>query len=332
MDSQITETTLSAVLAQYPLRSPRVVERMEASVRNDNFLVEDAPGRRYVLRHYRRNPDERRMRFQLTFQQQLYGLGYPTSEIIPSNVGELFVEAEGRAWVLFTFVEGDEYDFSNMAPVAEAGRRLAQFHTLTIAIELDEPRLDINFDARRWWTRGEQELGALEEMFGARGIEEEIAFLRPWHAGLLRHWPLDRLDALPKGWVHSDFHGRNMVFVGAELRGLFDFDPLHRGFWAEDLGHALFMFAREFRGSMRIRPDAARLFLDAYAAIRPLSEAERAAISMMAVLAWVPSAPYQELLRRDGEDALASFRHDVALMRALELEIERLTPLLAKTS
>lgn len=328
MASAITDDVFASVLAQYPLRRPRVVAPLDASVRNDSFLIDDAGGRRYVLRRYRRNPDKRRIAFQLQFQQELHRHGYPTSEIVESAAAALLVTSEADLWVLFTYVEGSEYDFAKMAQVSEAGRWLAEFHTVTSSIELEEVVIDINPPARRWWTHGEEELSALEALFRDDGVEEELAFLRAWHAQLLHQWPLDRLDTLPAGWVHSDFHGRNMVFVGDELRGLFDFDPLHRGFWVEDLGHALFMFAREFRGSTRIRPDAARRFLEAYETGRTLTKAELEALPIMAVLAWAPSAPYQELHRRDGEDTLAFFRHYVVLMRELQSEMERLRPLL----
>jgi hypothetical protein len=50
---------------------------------------------------------------------------------------------------------------------------------------------------------------------------------------------------------------------------------------------------------------------------------------MAVVLAWVPSAPYHQLLRRDGEETLAFFRHYVLLMRDLGVEMERLGPMLA---
>ena len=328
MRPSISDDLLAVVLNEYPLGGPRVVALMEASVRNESFLVEDASGRRYVLRRYRRNPDERRVRFQLAFQQQLHHLGYPTSEIILSNAGDLFVAGQGGPCVLFTFVDGEEYDFSRMGQAAEAGRRLAEFHTITAAIELEEVVLDINVRVRNWWSRGDEELAALEALYRDDGVEEEMAYLRSWHGALLRAWPLDRLEALPQGWVHSDFHGRNMVFGGDELRGLFDFDPLHRGFFVEDVAHALFMFSRERRGSMRIRPDVARVFLDGYTSVRGLSDEERASLPMMNVLAWAPIAPYQKLQRRDGEDDLAWFRHYVELMRALEGEGERLRPLL----
>jgi homoserine kinase type II len=314
------------VLARYELGGPRSVVRMEAGYRNDNYLVEDAAGRRYVLRRYRRNPHRARMLFQLDFQRALRRLGYPTSDIVALSSGDAIVRSASGPWVLFSHVEGSEYDFSRMGQGAEAGRRLAEFQTVTAQIDLDEPRLDINPDFRRWWTNPDDELAALERTFSGDDVAGEFAYLRSWHTDLLRTWPLARLDALPQGWVHSDFHGRNMVFAGDELRGLFDFDPLHRGYLVEDVAHALVFFARERRGStqVRLRPEAARIFLDAYCGVRPLSAEERAAVPMMAALVWVPLAPYHELLRRDGEDTLGLFRHYVALMRMLKNELEAL--------
>ena len=131
MSAPITDDLLSRVLSQYSLADPRVIDPMEASVRNHNFLVEDAEGRRYVLRRYRRNPDQRRIEFQLRFQHELYRREFPTSEVVKTMSGGLFVTSEGEPWVLFTYVEGSEYDFTRVGQVAEAGRRLAEFHTLT---------------------------------------------------------------------------------------------------------------------------------------------------------------------------------------------------------
>ena len=328
MRPPIPDEVLVSVLHQYPLANLTVVGPIEASKLNDSFLVEDATGNRYLLRRYRRNPEPARVLFQLRFQRELHQRGFPTSEVIEPSAGSLLVSHEIGSWVLFTFVDGTEYDFARMGQVAEAGRRLGEFHAVTASIELEEVDIEINPHVRCWWTHGDEELAALSEMFRGDGVEGELAFLQGWRTELLRKWPLARLDALPTGWVHSDYHGRNMVFVGDELRGLFDFDPLHRGYWIEDVAHALFMFSREFRGSTHIRPEAARLFVDEYHHARPLAEEERAALPMMAVLAWVPSAPYHELLRRDGEDTLAFFRHYVSLMQDLQTEIKRLIPLL----
>ncbi len=326
MASLITDELLIDVLRAYPLVHPRVVGPLEASKRNENILVEDGAGACYVLRRYRRNPDERRIAFQLAFQRELCRLGYPTSEIMESEKGGLFVHAPSGLWVLFMYVEGTEYDFANMGQVAEAGGRLAQFHTLAAGIELDDVPLDINPTGRRWWAAADEELAALDDLEGAEA-GDELAWLRAWRKRLVASFSLEQYDALPAGWVHNDFHGRNMVFAGNELRGLFDFDPIMRAPLAWDVGHAVFMFAREFRGSTRIRPDAARAFLQAYDGVRALEDAERAALPAMLPLVWAPSAPYQRMLQRDGEDHAAYFRHDIAVMTDLEAEGERLRQL-----
>jgi len=80
-------------------------------------------------------------------------------------------------WALFTYVEAAEYDFANMGQVAEAGRRLAQFHNITRSIELEEVVLDINPQLRRWWTHGGRVLGV-----GARGASVAQARERAYAA------------------------------------------------------------------------------------------------------------------------------------------------------
>ena len=261
MTPSIADRLLATVLGQYPLTAPRVLEELEASTRNDNFIVEDAAGSRYMLRRFRRNPDEHRILFQLRFQQELSRLGYPTADVIESASGELFVTEEESPWALFAYIEGSELDFARMGQIEEAGRRLGEFHVLTQAIDLEDVAIDINVSLRRWWTHGEEDLLELREMFQHIDCVEEFAFLRDWHARILRACPLESLERLPTGWVHADYHGRNILFVGDALVGLFDFDTLGQEILAVDLSFSLFMFGRESRPSRHIRPDAARRFL-----------------------------------------------------------------------
>jgi homoserine kinase type II len=314
---------IADVLRQYPLDRPRVVEQLEASFRNENFVVEAADGR-YVLRRYRRNPDERRVRFQLEFQRQLRNLGFPTSAIVETNAGQPLVTGETGPWVLFGFVEGAVFDYDRLAQVEEAGRRLAQFHTLTSRIEIDEVLVDLNPEPRRWLSHGGELLAELEALAAGQGVDDELAFLRAWHRDLVAAIPLATFDALPAGWVHADYHGRNMVFQDDELRGLFDFDPLYRGAYLDDVAMATFRFGREARSSLTLRPDAARLFLDAYERTRPLTAEERACFAAFAPLGWMEKPSYYEMLRADGEDWLREFRLYVARMRRVGEELRRL--------
>jgi len=324
MRTSISDQLLTEVLQRYPLEDLRLLGTIEASRRNDNFLVEDADGQRYVLRRYRRNVDPRRIEFQLRFQQALRSRGFPTSDVIATETGDVLVDSEDGPWVLFSFVEGEEYDFDNPLQVQEAGRRLAEFHTTAASIAVDEVVAEENQDVQHWWAQGDKEIDGLALLFEGEDAEGDLSFLRTWLETLRSEWPFARLNALPSGWVHGDYHGRNAVFVGDAMAGLFDFDALHHGFLIEDVALGLFMFCREYRGSTRLRTDAVRLFLGGYEERLPLTESEREALPVMVALVWAPTESYHAMLLRDGEDSLVFFRRFVYLMQELEREMERL--------
>ncbi|TMB67434.1 MAG: hypothetical protein E6J43_08525 [Chloroflexi bacterium] len=324
----IPATTLCAVLARFGVESPIAIEPHEASKRNDNFVVV-GPDAKYLLRRYRRNNDEARVRFQLRFQAHLFASHFPTSKIIPSVTGDPLVYEDSGLWSPFTYVEGREYDFSSTAEVANAAQRLAEFHRIAASFEEQEVVFDANREWCDWWREGEREIGELASMFADRGVEEDLTFLRDWWTKSTRQWPAERVDALPRGWIHGDWHGRNMVFVGDEVHGVFDYDPMRRGVTIEDVARAVFMFGRESRPSRRIRLDVARLFLDKYRCGRDLTSEELNAVPFVMVAHWAPTVGYWRMLEQDGEDAVAYLRYTVGLMRDLLPEARRLQGMLA---
>ncbi len=315
------ERQIEFVLSAYALPNARPVRPIAASKRNDNLLIEDGRGGRYVLRRYRRNRDPARIDFQLRFQQHLLAGGFPTSAIVPTASGALFLTLDANRWALFTHIEGHEYDFNRPAQAEEAGRRLAQFHELAESFTEPEVTVPHNADVRRWLEHGPLELTRLERMFIGQDVDDELHFLRTWHATLVSDFPLRRFNTRVLRWLHGDYHGRNMVFSGDQVQGVFDFDAVHRGFRIEDLGEAVFKFGREFRGSFRLRPDAVRLFLGAYERTSGLlSETEQEALPLM-VVGLPLDAAYYEMLRRDGEDPAPYLRDSVGTMIALYAEI-----------
>jgi len=279
---------------------------------------------KYLLRRYRRNNNEARVRFQLRFQAHLLASYFPTSEIIASVSGDPLVGEDSGLWSLFTYVEGSEYDFSNTAQVAHAAQWLAELHRVAASFDEREVVFAANREWCDWWGNGDREIGELASMFAGRGVDEDLAFLRDWWTKSSRQWPAERVDALPRGWIHGDWHGRNMVFVGDEVRGIFDFDPVRRGVTIEDVARAVFMFGREARPSRHIRLDVARIFLEEYGYRYNMSAEERNAIPFVMVAHWAPTVGYWRMLERDGEDAAAYLRHTVGLMRDLLPEATRL--------
>jgi Ser/Thr protein kinase RdoA (MazF antagonist) len=320
----IDDAVLAPVLAAYAIRGARALGLLEASNRNDNLLVIDAMGVRYVLRRFRRNPDPRRVEFQVRFQQHLLRRGFPTAEVVETHAGTCCVLADdGFPWVLVTHVEGREYDFGRIGQVAEAARRLAQFQAVAETFPGAQVAVEHAPPLRAWWVRCDENLRELAKLFAGSAVEEELTFVQDWWARVLAEWPLARVDALPVGWVHHDYHGRNMVFVQDEMRGLFDFDAVERCPLVCDVAYGIYSFGREARGSTRIREAVARVFLDTYTRERPLTREEWAAFPVMVALSWLLQPRFYAHLQQDGVELIPRFRRDVRLMRAVEAEIQR---------
>ena len=328
MSERFTETFLSTILTAYPLAEPRLLRRLDGSNLNDNFLVADGPSLQYVLRHYRRNPQEDRVAFQLRFQEHLLRCRFPTPPTFKTASGSSFLASRENLWALSAYVEGTPYDPARMEQTLEAARRLAQFHTLAETFPGRDVPVAANAAVTRWWAPGAQRLAELGPLFAGQNVAAELDHLRDWLAATMSDWPLERLQALPAGWVHSDYHGHNMVFVHDQMRGLFDFDMLRRDLLIRDVARALPTFSRDSPGRTPLRPEVAQAFVQEYARHRPLATEEWEAIPMMMALDRLPIPGHYTVFQRDGADLAARLRNDIELMRFLQSEGERLRPLL----
>ncbi len=319
------DSRLDNVLARYALTAPCVLALIEASDRNENFIVGTADGTRYVLRRYRRNQDERRVAFQIRFQRHLHHRGFPTANVIPSAVGTDYVVINGMPWAVFEFIDGQEYNFARVEQAVEAGRRLAQFHLAAASFAGDEIVVDWGGGFRSFWMRDGEE-AELPRLFAGKGVEGELAFRLGWWQAVYQAWPIERVEALPYGWVHGDYHGRNVMFIGDRMAGLFDFDVVWRGPLALDVAYGLVMFGRERRGSVRLRVETAKAFLAAYEESRRLSREERQALPVLVLANRAASAALFRYRARDGDDVCAVLRKSVAFIRELSPQLRHLAP------
>ena len=323
------DTVYQDILEAYVVGRLAVVSAIQG-FRNDNWLVQDERGCRYVLRRNLQHTNTHRIEFQVRLQQHLLRHGFPTAEVVETRSGDVCVlDDDGVPWVLTTYVDGTEYDFGSRGQVLEAARRLAQFHAVAETFPGEAVVLEYQPPIRDWWVNARRNLDVLEKMFAGVGVRRELSYLREWWRWVLAVWPLERLDTLPTGWVYGDYHGRNMIFVGDELRALFDFDDVDPGPLVFDIARGVHMFGREARGSFRIRPEVGRLFIEEYSRNRVLSREERTAIPMMIAMYFPPEPHYHDYCRQQrGEDIDARLRREVATMRALWSEMARIGPML----
>lgn len=166
-------------------------------------------------------------------------------------------------------------------------------------------------------------------MFSNQGVDEELSRCRQWWDKLIQDLPLTVLDRLPSGWIHRDYHGRNMLFSGDNLCGLFDFDELTLGPLAFDIAFGLHMFGREFRGSRKIRPEFAYSFFGEYSNIRPVTRDEIEAIPSLLLFAYLPQAAYFVSHESDGDDVREMLIRGVTVLPEVEAEGKQLRSILA---
>jgi homoserine kinase type II len=314
-----------AIVRAYSLHNASLIGQFE-SYGNENWLVEDERRRRFVLRRHRLNGDIARLELQLALQQHLRRNGFPATTVIETEAHHPFaIDADGVPWVLFGLVPGAEYDFASGAQVTSAARCLAQFHLLTESFGCESaPSPEYKTPIRHCWMNAEDDLRELDALFAATA-REELDWLATWWRSVLAEWPLARLDALPSGWLHGDYHGRNLIFDGDRAIGVFDFDDVDRGPYVFDLAGGFVKFGREGRGSTTLRPDFARTFVGGYDSLRPLSLEERAALPVMAAMGYPPNPKHYRYWRdRHSESIVHRFRREVATIRTLHAQLEHI--------
>ncbi len=330
---RVGDPALRDILARYEIPAVAAVERVEAGLINHNWRVVCADSTRYFLRGYARRPSIERVLAQVRFQERLLAGGFPVARVIAGQSGSKVVETAGLPWVLFEYIDGREYDHARIEQTREAGRMLAHFHQLGAVVM--EPSPGAPGESFADFVDGAPDEPAnLAGLFGGKGVDEDLEFAVKWWRWFVEEWPAQRLDRLPSSCAHYDYHGRNVLFRGDRMVGLFDFDYAGPGWPVLDLSRGLFNFARDGRGlfeeeeeariSRRLRPEFAEAFLAAYEAITPLSVEERQAIPAMCAWNSAPSSYWYTRPYFKGVDLVARFKRDTSILRDVDADMRRL--------
>lgn len=216
---------------------------------------------------------------ELTVLRRLASEGIRCPRPLPDPAGQL-LDIDGQPAALFEFIPGAAYAQADRRAHAdmctEVSRLLAQVHVS--ARDLDR----LTFRERGYAER----LDAYEE--AARGVdlgalhtkcEASIARIRLL-AEEVHGISVD--ESLSHGLVHGDPGDWN-VLVQDGKPWLLDFDMCHRDLLAYDVGHLLSQWAA-FAGGGGWDYGLARLMVNSYSQIRPISSKERRAIALSAPL------------------------------------------------
>ena len=265
--TDITDDELGGLLADFDLGAPLSFKGIAEGVENSNFLLETEAGR-YILTVYEKRVDAADLPFFLGLMRWLAKHGYPSAEPMADRAGELIKQVRGKPCAIVEFLNGLSVRRPSAAHCREAGAGLAGLH---LAVD-GFPMVRENDLGQAAWAPMFADLhGDAEKL--KPGLAATIA--RDLEL-LAARWPV----GLPTGVVHADYFPDNVFFTGGKFAGTIDFYFACVDAFAYDVAIALNAWCFEPDGSFNIT--SARALVAGYESRRPLSDAERAALPILA--------------------------------------------------
>ncbi|HEX7884647.1 MAG TPA: homoserine kinase [Phenylobacterium sp.] len=265
--TDITDDELAALLAEFDLGAALSFKGIAEGVQNSNFLLETEAGR-YILTVYEKRVDEADLPFFLELMRWLARHGYPSAEPRADRNGQLIKRVRGKPCALVDFLNGLSVRRPTAAHCREAGIGLAGLHLA-----------QAGFPLRRANDLGQADWAPMFAKLrdAAEGLKPGLSAVIAGDLDLLaQRWPKD----LPTGVIHADYFPDNVFFAGGKFAAAIDFYFACVDALAYDVAVALNAWCFEPDGSFNIT--LARQFIAGYETVRPLSDAERAALPILA--------------------------------------------------
>lgn len=302
---------LAALIAEFDVGELTSAKGIAEGVSNSNWLVEttgkDGAGARFILTMYEFRIEVEDLPFFLSLLDHLAAKGCPVPRTIHDRSGALYRMVGDKAVALIEFLPGVSVSHPTAGQARSVGRALAQLHLASA-----------DFAQSRDNAMGLAESRRLADACGAAGMAEidpALAALVERELPLLEQaWPTD----LPRSVIHADLFPDNVLMLGDEVTGLIDFYFACTDLTAYDMAvtHAAWCFDSEGRN---FNPAISAALLEGYESLRPLSDAERAALPVLArvaALRFTMSRAFDWL--NTPADALVVRKSPMAFARRLE--------------
>ena len=302
---------LAALIAEFDVGELTSAKGIAEGVSNSNWLVEttgrDGAGARFILTMYEFRIEVEDLPFFLSLLDHLAAKGCPVPRTIHDRSGALYRMVGDKAVALIEFLPGVSVSHPTPGQARSVGRALAQLHLASA-----------DFGQSRVNAMGLAESRRLADACGAEGmaqIDPALATLVERELPLLEQaWPAD----LPRSVIHADLFPDNVLMLGEDVTGLIDFYFACTDLTAYDVAvtHAAWCFDGE---GHNFDSAISAALLEGYDSLRPLSEAERAALPVLArvaALRFTMSRAYDWL--NTPADALVVRKSPMAFARRLE--------------
>jgi homoserine kinase type II len=256
---------LERLLQDYDIGTPLSFKGIAEGVENSNFYLQTDRGA-FILTLYEKRVNADDLPFYLGLMEHLAGRGIVCPLPVPTRGGARSARLNGRPCAFVTFLTGLSVRRPTVAHCAAAGAALARLHlagegfALTRANALGPPG----------WAPLVTSTAS-----GADRVEDGLqALIASSFAAVTAAWP-----ELPRGVIHADFFPDNVLFMREEVSGIIDFYFACNDMHAYDLAVMLNSWCFESDGGYNLTKGMA--LASAYRAVRPLGEAEIAAMPVL---------------------------------------------------
>ena len=268
--TEIDDDELAALVAQYDIGRAVSCKGIAEGVENSNYLLVTDRGS-FILTLYEKRVNAADLPFFLGLMDHLAAKGFVCPTPIHGRDGRALRSAGGRPAAIVSFLQGVWHKRPKPAHCAAVGAAMARMHVA-----------GADFPLRRtndWSVAGWQKLhaacaGRADSVKPglARELERELD-------SLVAAWPADG-NVLPAGVIHADLFPDNVFFLDDRLSGVIDFYFACNDFFAYDLAIALNAWCFEPDGAFNVTK--ARMLLQGYRSVRPLTEGEAKSLPLFA--------------------------------------------------
>ena len=251
----LSSSELAHIVAQYPIGMPLKLEEILGGFGNSNFKLITTDGE--FLLKICDEKDLTELEMQISLLQHLYKYEYPTVyPVLTKDQKPLTHEPVGSV-MLYPFLKGEQPQ-SSPTTLAQLGEALAKLHRIPPITGL--PCFAMGISQMLPFFKEIQDTRFAGHPF-VESLKSQLESMEP------------QLNAsLPVGLLHGDLFLDNTLFDGDQLVAILDFEEGCYDTLLIDVGMTLIGCCYSPQHELNLK--AARRFLEAYNAVRPLTEDE----------------------------------------------------------
>jgi len=265
--TDVSAEDLEAFLADYDLGKLLSYKGIAEGVENSNFLLHTDAGY-FILTLYEKRVAAADLPFFLGLMEHLAARGINCPQPVKTKIGNTLGQVCGRPAAIVTFLDGMWMRRADAKHCASVGEALAKLH---LAGSDFKGRRANALSVKGWRPLFESCVDRVDQVQHAMAdtIRTELDALEAT-------WP----QHLPQGVIHADLFPDNVFFLGERLSGLIDFYFACNDMLAYDI--AICLNAWCFEADYSYNVTKGRALLQAYARTRPMTDAEMAAMPVLA--------------------------------------------------